>query len=223
MQSQKDMDSDFINQAFGKRVSHFRENELGITQSQLAELLGEKLGKPVNTSTINRIEKGTRPTPVNEVFALAQIFHQRPQDLLPSASLKDELLIPAHTGINHSRRIIARTQERLAGYEENLTRFNAAKDAALTIAETVAGERRPTIKALKDALSTYARFIQTELSPFSSIRDLEPYFELPESRIQMIDKYQERNTTDLMNTEYGIANMLGDGLGQKYGLSNAES
>ena len=223
MQSHQTTDSEFINREFGKKISYYREHVLGITQSDLALALGDELGKPVNTSTINRIEKGTRPTPVNEVYALAKILRQSPQDLLPSANLADELLSPVLGAIHQNTRSLIMNRHKRDSLKDQQRSLEETKDAATLILKTLSEEAKPTIKELKKALSIYTDYIRNSHTPFSSIRDLEHYFDLPASRIEMIDKYQERNMRDGFNYELRIADMLGDGLAQKFGLSNAES
>ncbi|EPD94596.1 hypothetical protein HMPREF1486_03149 [Streptomyces sp. HPH0547] len=58
---------------FGEQVKQGRRAK-GWTQAQLARSLGDTIGHVVNPLTITRIEAGTRPTPINEAVALAQLL-----------------------------------------------------------------------------------------------------------------------------------------------------
>ncbi len=49
-------------------------DQAGWSQGDLATRLGEKLGRKVDPTTITRLEKGTRPTPLDEAQALAQLL-----------------------------------------------------------------------------------------------------------------------------------------------------
>lgn len=71
-----------VSTILGQNVTAARENR-GWTQAELAEQMSNLLGKPFNTSTVNRLEKGNRPTPLTEVFALAELLRVSVNDLLP--------------------------------------------------------------------------------------------------------------------------------------------
>lgn len=71
-----------VSTILGQNVTAAREKR-GWTQAELAEQMSNLLGKPFNTSTVNRLEKGNRPTPLTEVFALAELLRVSVNDLLP--------------------------------------------------------------------------------------------------------------------------------------------
>lgn len=82
-----------INQTFGETVRKTRER-VGLTQGEFAERLEEKLGKAIGQSTITRLEKGVRPTPISEVYAISEVLGVPVDNLLPRTSLIDELAYP---------------------------------------------------------------------------------------------------------------------------------
>lgn len=79
-----------VEEWFGRRVSEHRE-AAGWSQQHLAEELGRRLGKTVKQPTITRIERGTRPTTIAELFALSEAFGVPVQSLLPGESNFDAL------------------------------------------------------------------------------------------------------------------------------------
>jgi transcriptional regulator with XRE-family HTH domain len=62
-----------VNTWIGENVAYER-HRLGISQVELANRLGALLGKKTDQATVARLEKGARPVPVHEVFALCQLF-----------------------------------------------------------------------------------------------------------------------------------------------------
>lgn len=60
-------------QIVGQRVQQLRRGQW--SQADLARLLGEKLGKLVDPTTITRLEGGKRPVTVDELVALSEIFN----------------------------------------------------------------------------------------------------------------------------------------------------
>ncbi|MGJ5667828.1 helix-turn-helix transcriptional regulator [Rhodococcus aetherivorans] len=73
-----------ILELFGQRVANLRAG-MGMNQAALANRLGEELGKKVDPTTITRMERGSRPTSVIELYCLANIFGVSVGDLLPGA------------------------------------------------------------------------------------------------------------------------------------------
>lgn len=69
--------------AFGERVLELR-NAAGFTQEQLAALLS-RTGRSYTQSTIAKIEKGTRPTSVGELYLLASALDTTVSKLLEPA------------------------------------------------------------------------------------------------------------------------------------------
>lgn len=64
---------DKVLERFGRAVKDARI-DAGLNQTEFAGKLEKELGKPVNAPTIVRIEKGTRPTSISEVYAIARVL-----------------------------------------------------------------------------------------------------------------------------------------------------
>jgi transcriptional regulator with XRE-family HTH domain len=60
--------------AVGQQVTRLRKQLGGLSQVRLAGLLSDLLGKVVDPTTVNRLERGKRPVTVEELVALSQIF-----------------------------------------------------------------------------------------------------------------------------------------------------
>lgn len=60
-------------------------------QSALARELGERLGKKVDPTTITRMERGNRPTTVDEILAMSEIFGVSPTSFLPPEGVIGDL------------------------------------------------------------------------------------------------------------------------------------
>ena len=76
--------------AFGGRVKEARSRR-DLSQVALAEMM-TSAGYPMHHTTVAKLEAGTRPTSVSEVFALSAILGVRPADLLgePASELPGE-------------------------------------------------------------------------------------------------------------------------------------
>ncbi|MCX4095347.1 helix-turn-helix domain-containing protein [Nocardia sp. alder85J] len=70
-----------VNRLIGERVADLRKGRF--SQSELAQLLSEKLGKAIDPTTVTRLEGGKRPVAATELVALAEIFGVSPAALLP--------------------------------------------------------------------------------------------------------------------------------------------
>jgi len=71
------------NRLFGQRVAALR-GQSGLNQADLAARLGDALGKKMDPTTVTRMERGTRPTSVTEIYALVEALGVGIRELLPS-------------------------------------------------------------------------------------------------------------------------------------------
>lgn len=85
------MQSDEIRRRLGESIKAFRESQ-GWSQTELAERLGAQLGKAVDPTTITRMERGSRPTTVDELYALSATFSTSPLSLIPGTGAIDRLV-----------------------------------------------------------------------------------------------------------------------------------
>lgn len=92
-----------LNGVVGRNVATYR-NERGLSQAELASNLADALGKArVDPTTITRLEAGKRPTTVDELDALAEIFEVSPEMLLrPSAATKGLIQLKRFMGQLHT-------------------------------------------------------------------------------------------------------------------------
>jgi transcriptional regulator with XRE-family HTH domain len=84
---------DDVEQGFGTLVRQARENRQW-TQADLAGRLSKLLGREIRPLVVTRIESGKRPTPLDELAALAQLLHLQLDPLLnpaPVRGTRDEL------------------------------------------------------------------------------------------------------------------------------------
>jgi transcriptional regulator with XRE-family HTH domain len=70
------MQPDDVNKAIGANVAALRA-EMGWSQAELAEHWGNALGRRIDPTTVTRLERGRRPTPVQELMHLAGILGAR--------------------------------------------------------------------------------------------------------------------------------------------------
>jgi transcriptional regulator with XRE-family HTH domain len=70
------MQPDDVNKAIGANVAALRA-ERGWSQAELAEHWGNALGHRIDPTTVTRLERGRRPTPVHELIQLAGILGAR--------------------------------------------------------------------------------------------------------------------------------------------------
>ena len=66
-----------VNAALGAKVADFRR-ALSWSQATLADAFGAALGRPMDATTITRLEQGKRPVAVHELIALSEIFSVEP-------------------------------------------------------------------------------------------------------------------------------------------------
>lgn len=75
------MQPDGARAQLGRTIKALRESQ-GWNQTELANRLATQMGKAVDPTTITRMERGTRPTTVDELFALGAVFSMEPNRLL---------------------------------------------------------------------------------------------------------------------------------------------
>lgn len=65
----------------GENLRRIREAR-GLTTDEVARYLSERLDKDVQTHTVQRLERGTRPTTVDEIWALADLYGLRTREAM---------------------------------------------------------------------------------------------------------------------------------------------
>lgn len=113
MQPNETAASQQISQHLGEAVRAAREAS-GRNQAQLAQDLGRELRKDVTPTTITRLEKGKRPTPITEVYALAKVLGVSLSTLLPPAEPLAQLMAP----FQFERELLALRKEQLEAEQE---------------------------------------------------------------------------------------------------------
>lgn len=101
-----------INHTFGEQVRKFR-TERGLKQAELAEKMSQILGKPVNVSTMNRIENGARPTPLSEVYALSEALRVSVHNLIPPEDKLAQITLPIFNAAQDARKRIIQLEREL--------------------------------------------------------------------------------------------------------------
>lgn len=140
-----------ITELFGQRVANLRVG-MGINQAALATRLGEELGKKIDPTTITRMERGSRPTSVVELYGLANIFGVSVGDLLPGAGgspteAASQQLKAAVTTIERERMLATDRVRDLERERERVEKAASAADRLRVIART---SRRLTDDELSD-------------------------------------------------------------------------
>lgn len=92
---------------FSKRVRELRKSQ-GWTQSDLAKRM-TAAGYPMHLTTIAKLEAATRPTPVEEAYALAAIFELPVTELLTSADDSDRVTL--EEVMQHFEELVKQTAE----------------------------------------------------------------------------------------------------------------
>ncbi|MDJ0010713.1 helix-turn-helix domain-containing protein [Rhodococcus sp. 5A-K4] len=147
-----------VGELFGQLVTRLRTDK-GLSQTALATRLSEELGKNVDPTTITRMERGSRPTTILELYALANVFGVPVHDLLPGrrdspVELAAMYLKFTEGGLRRER-ILA--EARVIELEEDIEHVSVAAAAAARLAITSGSEQRFTADELTD-LETLARF-----------------------------------------------------------------
>jgi transcriptional regulator with XRE-family HTH domain len=75
-----------INAALGRKVAELRKIH-GWSQAELADRLGNALGRTMDATAITRLEQGKRPVAVHEVVPLAQMLGVEPVRLMSFSPL----------------------------------------------------------------------------------------------------------------------------------------
>lgn len=143
----------------GQRVSELRKRA-GWTQAELAEKTAERLGKDMSTLTVTRIESGSRPTSVDELVALAEVFSVPAQDLLPLGSADAALrTVVEEIRINSQR--VAEARLALEAGESRKIVLDELGQSLLTLNKYLRGD---DLRGVADALkgfveASYSRHI----------------------------------------------------------------
>jgi transcriptional regulator with XRE-family HTH domain len=64
----------WADERFGQQLKRMRDDERGWTQSQMADMLSEKGIAPMHSTTLAKIEAGTRSVRINEAVAIADLL-----------------------------------------------------------------------------------------------------------------------------------------------------
>ncbi len=102
-----------INVALGRKVSDFRKAK-GWSQAELAAQFGDALGRPMDATTITRLEQGKRPVPVHELIELSHLFGVEPTVFFKFLSPLDDAVKAMQM---HSRGLAAKAE--VAAIEAN--------------------------------------------------------------------------------------------------------
>lgn len=122
-----------VTDVFGANVRAARKARLW-SQTDLAQQLAH-VGVYVHQTTVAKVENGTRPTSVAEVWALASVLGLGYDELLaPVAAQSDRLLRAQHE--------LDRAQRRRASLQADLDRQEAEVQAAAEVLELLRKERR---------------------------------------------------------------------------------
>jgi transcriptional regulator with XRE-family HTH domain len=114
-----------VNAWVGQNVARIR-NKRGWSQTDLAARLSAQLSRSIDPTTITRLERGTRPTSVKELAALAELFEQDMPDLLREPAAMDAI-----DAANSAARRVSLIHEAIA------TRCAELSDAVVALAEAV--------------------------------------------------------------------------------------
>ncbi len=123
------------NRLFGQRVISIRLTA-SLSQTELAARLGDILGKKVDPTTITRMEKGTRPTSVVEIYALAEVFGVSIHDLMPSERATRRAYFQYRTRLRSLELEAWHARQQVAALEREHERLTAARDAAERLGDT---------------------------------------------------------------------------------------
>ncbi|MGR6582335.1 helix-turn-helix domain-containing protein [Rhodococcus qingshengii] len=147
-----------IGELFGQLVAKFRVDK-GLSQTALAARLSEEIGKNVDPTTITRMERGSRPTSVVELYALANIFGVSARDLLPGHHDSPTELAARQLKFTEAnlRRERIQAEARLSELGRDIERLAAAVEAAEHLTKHSESKNNLTTDELAD-LETLARF-----------------------------------------------------------------
>lgn len=171
MQKSSKEDLSVVNAILGSNVRRYREHRKW-SQSDLAQRLGDLLGKPFNTSTVNRLEKGTRPTPIEEVYALSEVLKTSIHNLIPP---EDDLMTasyPLFLALDESEQKSNELKRELAELEQSIANLHLAVGAYWKILGVTTGQyKNLPDRSLHDAaIRLYT--VLLELSPTDPIFQL---------------------------------------------------
>lgn len=129
----------------------FRSTQ-GMSQVDLASRLGEQLGKHIDPTTITRMERGTRPTSVVELYALATIFGVQLREMLPGTDKRfiDAAAFELRSTEKNLRRERILTEARMFELNRDIDRVTEAAEAGARLAARAGGSARLPAGALAD-------------------------------------------------------------------------
>lgn len=140
------------NEAVGRNVARLRRD---MSQADLALALAAQIGKDrIDPTTITRLEQGKRPTTVNELVALADIFGVQVEDLLSDlGSSTDADVAEARRCVDQIRTLLPRGLTQIAAvlHRVQIVEKLVARDPSIRQYLTV--EEVDLIAAIKSAKS----------------------------------------------------------------------
>lgn len=98
--------------ALSGQIIRAHRQQLGLSQSQVADGLGVRLGRNFDPSSVTRAEKGQRPISIDELFAFAFVLDMNPADLLPKPDQAERIRRLADAAANLDKLIKETTERR---------------------------------------------------------------------------------------------------------------
>ena len=117
-----------VNGTVGRQVARLRNLRGDLSQVGLAGLMSASLGKVIDPSTVNRLERGKRPVTADELLALCEIFEVPVTELLLEPD-------PIRSGQDHWRSVSRTTEAQITMVSTQLARLNREAEAVGEILE----------------------------------------------------------------------------------------
>ena len=152
-----------LNMNVGHNVAAHRRSR-GLSQAELATRLAEVLGKKkIDPTTITRLESGKRPTTVDELSALADIFGVSAESLLQTDDSPRAQLRELTTKVQQARRRADESATNLRSAQSELDQAMAdLSEFATRLTKVGASPDAETLQAAAEAI-VYLRDLRTEL------------------------------------------------------------
>ncbi|MCA0295707.1 MAG: helix-turn-helix transcriptional regulator [Actinobacteria bacterium] len=147
-----------LGQTFAREVRRLRELR-GLSQTDLAAQLRDRYGLKFHQATIDRLEKGSRPCRLDEVYALAEVLGSTVDDMLADWSSADT----AFRELTSIARRAGETEYRIAmGLQQELAAIDGDRE------RVVAGLARSRDSADSDQVQAWAEEVLELLNALSA-------------------------------------------------------
>lgn len=177
--------SENISKFLGHKIRQLRATK-GMTQGDLAEKLTERTGKAFKVATVSRLEAGTRPTPLTEIYLLAEILEIPTTFLLPPKSIEDRILAPIAIQLELIEEELRLAESKVRNSQREFAFAKEVVIATQLLVDTQKRIKTPSLEEFRTAVRKFVNFSYSRWADQFNPLILLEIFDIPENDSKII-------------------------------------